>query len=58
MADYAERHYGIHDFRLNDPKVIVEHYTVRRQLRARVRHFSRNEPDPELNELPGVCATS
>src|SRR5215216_1894113 len=28
MADYAERHYGIHDFRLRDPKVIVEHYTV------------------------------
>jgi protein MpaA len=28
MAEYAERHYGIHDFRLRDPKVIVEHYTA------------------------------
>ena len=28
MADYAQRHYGFHDWRLRDPKVIVEHYTA------------------------------
>ena len=28
MADYAQRHYGMHDFRLRDPKVVVEHYTA------------------------------
>ena len=28
MRAYARRHYGIDAFRLRDPKVIVEHYTV------------------------------
>jgi N-acetylmuramoyl-L-alanine amidase len=56
MADYAERHYGIHDFRLRDPKVIVEHYTATSSFAPVFDYFSRNEPDPELNELPGVCS--
>src|SRR5690242_15500304 len=28
MRAYARRHYGIDDFHLRDPKVIVEHYTA------------------------------
>ena len=56
MADYAERHYGIHDYRLRDPKVIVEHYTATSSFAPVFDYFSRNEPDPELNELPGVCS--
>jgi len=56
MADYAERHYGIHDFRLREPKVIVEHYTVTSSFAPVFDYFSRNEPDPELRELPGVCS--
>ena len=56
MADYAERHYGIHDFRLRDPKVIVEHYTATSSFAPVFDYFSRNEPDPELHELPGVCS--
>jgi beta-N-acetylhexosaminidase len=56
MADYAERHYGIHDFRLREPKVIVEHYTVTSSFAPVFDYFSRNERDPELNELPGVCS--
>jgi beta-N-acetylhexosaminidase len=56
MADYAERHYGIHDYRLRDPKVIVEHYTVTSSFAPVFDYFSRNEPDPELHELPGVCS--
>jgi N-acetylmuramoyl-L-alanine amidase len=56
MADYAERHYGIHDFRLRNPKVIVEHYTVTSSFAPVFDYFSRNEPDPELHELPGVCS--
>jgi N-acetylmuramoyl-L-alanine amidase len=56
MADYAERHYGIHDYRLRDPKVIVEHYTVTSSFPPVFDYFSRNAPDPELNELPGVCS--
>ena len=51
-----ERHYGIHDFRLRDPQVIVEHYTVTSSFAPVFDYFSRNEPDPELNELPGVCS--
>ena len=56
MADYAQRHYGIHDFRLRDPKVIVEHYTATSSFAPVFDYFSRNVPDPELNELPGVCS--
>jgi N-acetylmuramoyl-L-alanine amidase len=56
MADYAERHYGIHDFRLRDPKVIVEHYTATSSFAPVFEYFSRNVPDPELNELPGICS--
>jgi N-acetylmuramoyl-L-alanine amidase-like protein/zinc carboxypeptidase len=56
MVGYAERHYGIHDYRLRDPKVIVEHYTATSSFAPVFDYFSRNEPDPELNELPGVCS--
>jgi hypothetical protein len=56
MADYAQRHYGFHDFRLRNPKVIVQHHTVTSSFAPVFDTFSRNEPDSELNELPGVCA--
>jgi beta-N-acetylhexosaminidase len=56
MADYAQRHYGIDDFRLRDPKVIVEHYTATSSFAPVFSYFSRNEPDPELGELPGICS--
>ena len=56
MADYAQRHYGFHDFRLRDPKVIVEHYTVTSSFPPVFDLFSRNQADSELGELPGVCS--
>ena len=56
MADYAQRHYGFHDFRLRDPKVIVQHYTVTSSFAPVFNYFSLNEPDPEHNELPGICS--
>jgi beta-N-acetylhexosaminidase len=56
MADYAQRHYGFHDFRLRNPRVIVQHHTVTSSFAPVFDTFSRNEPDSELNELPGVCA--
>jgi N-acetylmuramoyl-L-alanine amidase len=56
MADYAQRHYGIHDYRLRNPKVIVEHYTVTDTFPPVFNYFSVNQPDPELHELPGVCS--
>jgi N-acetylmuramoyl-L-alanine amidase len=56
MAAYAQRHYGIDDYRLRDPKVIVEHYTVTDTFPPVFNYFSVNQPDPELHELPGVCS--
>jgi N-acetylmuramoyl-L-alanine amidase len=56
MADYAQRHYGIHDWRLRDPKVIVEHFTATSAFAPVFEQFSRNEPDQELHELPGLCS--
>jgi beta-N-acetylhexosaminidase len=56
MADYAQRHYGLHDYRLRDPRVIVEHYTVTSTFAPVFNLFSRNEPDQELHELPGICS--
>ena len=56
MAAYAKRHYGIDDYRLRNPKVIVEHYTATSTFAPVFDYFSRNEPDPELHELPGVCS--
>jgi N-acetylmuramoyl-L-alanine amidase len=55
MRDYAQRHYGISDFRLRRPRVIVQHYTVTDSFPPVFNTFARNAPDPELNELPGVC---
>jgi N-acetylmuramoyl-L-alanine amidase len=53
---YARRHYGIDDHRLRHPEVIVEHYTVTGSFASVFATFAPNRPDPELNELPGVCA--
>ena len=55
MAAYAERHYGIHSWRLH-PKVIVEHYTGSNSFSGAWNAFAANTPDPELGELPGTCA--
>ena len=56
MADYAQRHYGFHDFRLREPRVIVQHYTVTSTFEPVFNHFSLNQPDPEHGELPGICS--
>jgi N-acetylmuramoyl-L-alanine amidase len=56
MRAYARRHYGIDDHRLRDPKVIVQHYTVTDTFQPVYEAFAPNRPDPELGELPGVCA--
>src|SRR5262245_29268125 len=55
MAAYAERHYGIHSWRLH-PKVIVEHYTGTNSFADAWKAFAADMPDPELGELPGTCA--
>jgi N-acetylmuramoyl-L-alanine amidase len=56
MRRYARRHYGIDDFRLRHPKVIVEHYTDGDTFASAYNTFARDVPDVELHELPGVCA--
>jgi len=56
MRLYARRHYGIDDFRLRNPKVIVEHVTVTSSYRATWNTFAPDVPDAELHELPGTCA--
>ena len=56
MAAYARRHYGIDSYRLRRPRVIVEHYTVNDSVQATFNAFAPDVADPELHELPGVCA--
>ena len=58
MAAYARRHYGPEyaTWRLIHPRVIVEHYTANESFGATWNTFAPDRPDPELHELPGVCA--
>jgi beta-N-acetylhexosaminidase len=56
MHRYARRHYGIDDYRLRDPRVIVLHLSVSDTAESVIQTFARNRPDPELGELPGLCA--
>ena len=55
-AAYARRHYGLDTWRLVRPHVIVEHYTAATTFSSTYYAFSSDSPDPELGELPGVCA--
>ena len=56
MRAYARRHYGIDDWRLRDPKVIVEHVAVAGSTSAVFATFAPDVADIELHELPGVCS--
>jgi beta-N-acetylhexosaminidase len=56
MAAYAKRHYGIDTYRLVNPHVIVEHYTGTPSFSATYNTFAADVADPELHELPNVCA--
>ena len=56
MAAYAKRHYGVRRYRLRDPRVIVEHIAVAGSAQTVWNTFAPNRPDPELHELPGLCA--
>jgi N-acetyl-anhydromuramyl-L-alanine amidase AmpD len=56
MAAYSERHYGEHTWRLRHPHVIVEHFAEASTAAAVHSTFAPDVPDPELHELPNVCA--
>jgi len=55
-AAYSERHYGTATYRLSRPRVIVEHVTVTASAQEAWNAFATDAPDPELHELPQVCA--
>jgi N-acetylmuramoyl-L-alanine amidase len=52
---YTQRHYGRASARL-EPRAIVEHFTVTPTAAAARALFSRDVPDVELKELPGLCS--
>jgi hypothetical protein len=54
MAGYSKRHYGQHEWRLRDPKVIVLHYTAGPSYESAWQVFASN--DPNRGERPGVCS--
>lgn len=56
MVEYADRHYGIRSARIDNPKVIVEHYTVTPDVESTYNVFAPDQPDVELHELPGLCS--
>jgi N-acetylmuramoyl-L-alanine amidase len=56
MAAYSERHYGEHTWRLAHPRVIVEHWAEAATAASVYNTFAPDHPDPELHELPNVCA--
>src|ERR1700710_2861367 len=56
MAAYSERHYGEHVWRLRHPQVIVEHWAESSSASSVYNTFAPDTPDPELHELPNVCA--
>jgi N-acetylmuramoyl-L-alanine amidase len=55
-AAYALRHYGLNTWRLEQPHVIVEHYTASTTFSSAWNTFAADVPDSELHELPGTCA--
>jgi len=56
MSRYSKRHYGKRGWRLEDPKTIVEHYSVTGSVRAIYNTFAPDHPDLEFGELPNVCS--
>jgi beta-N-acetylhexosaminidase len=56
MRAYARRHYGLNTALLEQPKVIVEHYTAGTSYESAYNTFAPDVPDIELHELPGLCA--
>ncbi|HMT05544.1 MAG TPA: peptidoglycan recognition family protein [Solirubrobacterales bacterium] len=56
MAAYSKRHYGVRQWRLREPKQIVEHVAVASTVGQVIHAFVPNRPDPEFHETPNVCA--
>ena len=54
MAAYSKRHYGVRAWRLDDPHVIVEHYTDGLSYMSAWNHFASNAR--WNGEKPGTCS--
>ncbi len=54
MAAYARRHYSLNTWRLESPRLIVEHYTSGTSFQSAWYYFAAD--GRHLGELPGVCA--
>jgi N-acetyl-anhydromuramyl-L-alanine amidase AmpD len=54
MARYSQRHYGKREWRLEDPRVIVLHFTATDSYSSVWNTFNANTPS--LGESPGVCS--
>jgi hypothetical protein len=54
MARYSQRHYGQREWRLENPKVIVLHFTATNSYPSVWNTFEANTPS--LGESPGTCA--
>jgi len=54
-VEYTRRHYGKATAH-QEPKVIVEHYSVNPTAQGVFDTFARDVRDVELHELPGVCS--
>jgi N-acetylmuramoyl-L-alanine amidase len=54
MAAYSKRHYGTRSYVLEDPPVIVEHYTDGDSFQSTWNYFAANVR--HLGEMPGVCS--
>lgn len=53
MAAYSDRHYGVRQWRLEDPPVIVQHYTAGLSFWSAWNHFASNSK--WNGEYPGTC---
>ena len=56
MRRYARRHYGLDRYKLEHPRVIVQHFTGSTSFESAYNTFASNQPDIELHERPGLCA--
>ena len=54
MARYSERHYGKRGWRLENPRVIVLHFTATDSYSSVWNTFNANAPS--MGESPGVCS--
>ena len=55
MRAYSRRHYGIDDYRLRRPRVIVEHYTASNSFDSAYQTFAATSATPSWGSCP-ACA--